>query len=145
MAEDISQEVFLKVYQAAHRLDPNRDPSAWLATVVYNTCRDLWRSRKYKAAIRSDSLEQTPGLGERLADDKGDAEEELIRAQEQERVQAAILKLPEDKRAVILLRDYAGLTHEEIASAMGLSGAAVRKRYSRGLAELAKLLKGDTR
>src|SRR5205814_249964 len=42
-AEDVTQEVFLKVHRAVDRLDPQRDPGAWLSTIAYNACRDLWR------------------------------------------------------------------------------------------------------
>ena len=58
------------------------------------------------------------------------------------RVQEAILDLPETLREVVLLRDYEGLDHKEIAEILEIGHDAVRKRYSRALAELGRLLRG---
>ena len=44
LAEDMTQDVFLKVHRAAHQLDPRRDPRPWIMTIAHNACRDLWRS-----------------------------------------------------------------------------------------------------
>ena len=57
-------------------------------------------------------------------------------------MQAALLQLPEPLRVVIVMHDYQGLGHDEIAAVTGVNHAAVRKRYSRALAALGKLLKG---
>jgi len=48
IAEDMTQEVFLKVHRAAHQIDPARDPVPWLVTIAHNACRDLWRSNAWK-------------------------------------------------------------------------------------------------
>ena len=55
-AEDASQDVFLKAYRAAERIDPDRDPYPWLLAIAYNTCRDLWRSGAHRMARRSAGL-----------------------------------------------------------------------------------------
>ena len=56
-------------------------------------------------------------------------------------VQEAIHDLPEQLRVAILLHDYEGLGHEEIANMTGITHSAARKRYSRGLSELARKLR----
>ncbi len=141
-AEDATQEVFIKIYGAAHRLDPSRDPGPWVVTIAYNVCRDLWRSRRHKLDRLSSSLDEHPGLGERAGAAPGPGAEETVeRGERAERVQAAILELPESLRTVVVLHDYQGLNHEEIARAVGASHAAVRKRYSRALNRLGELLK----
>ena len=66
MAEDITSEVFLKVHRAAGQLDASRDPAPWLAAIATNACRDLWRSGAHRMGKRSDSIEDTAGLSERL-------------------------------------------------------------------------------
>src|SRR5439155_594675 len=53
LAEDMTQEVFLKVHRAAHQLDPGRDPAPWIMTIAHNACRDLWRSNAWKLARRA--------------------------------------------------------------------------------------------
>jgi RNA polymerase sigma-70 factor (ECF subfamily) len=140
-AEDVTQDVFYKVYRAADQLDPERDPGPWLMTITYNVCRDAWRSRGHKLARRSQSLESTEGLLSVLPSGDPDPEAVTLRHEREGMVQAAILDLPEPLRAVVLLRDYRGLTHEEIAEVVGASHEAVRKRYSRALARLAQSLK----
>ena len=64
-----------------------------------------------------------------------------IEAAEREKlVQDAIGRLPESLRAAVVLREYQGFSYEEIASVTGTTPVAARKRYSRALAELGKLL-----
>src|SRR5436190_20316309 len=112
-AEDMTQEVFLKVHRAAVQLDPARDPAPWLSTIAYNTCRDLWRSGAYRMSRRSASVEQDAAVAMRLA--HGDDPERALLGAERERlVREAIADLPEPLRVVVLLYDYQGLNHQEI-------------------------------
>ena len=139
-AEDATQEVFLKVHRAAAQLDPARDPAPWLTTIAYNTCRDLWRSSAYRMSRRSASVEQDAAVTMRLS--HGDDPEKVLLSAERERlVRDAIATLPEPLRAVVLLYDYQGLNHQEIADLLHVNHAAARKRYSRALAALGKSLK----
>jgi RNA polymerase sigma-70 factor (ECF subfamily) len=138
-AEDVTQEVFVRIYGAADRLDPERDPGPWITTITYNLCRDFGRSKGRRAA-RSVALDEAPGGA--LASPGRDPEAEVLRSERERKVREAILALPERLRAVVVLHDYQGLSHETIAAVVGASHAAVRKRYSRALARLAKLLKG---
>jgi len=140
-AEDATQEVFLKVYRAIDRLDPDRDPAPWLTTIAYNLCRDRWRSVADRMDRRSSSLEGRPGLSSRLGDDGPDPEERTLALERQALVQRAVARLPEPQREVVLLHDYEGWTHERIARHLDASHAAIRKRYSRALSALAELLK----
>ena len=140
LAEDVTQEVFLKVHRALDRLDPGRDPVPWLMAIAHNACRDLWRSGAYRMSRRSATIEEDPGLERRIpADD--DPERDVLAKERERLVQAAIMKLPESLRAPVLMHDYQGLGHEEVAAALGIEYAAARKRYSRALRALGKLLK----
>jgi len=141
-AEDVAQEIFLKVHRGVGGLDPSRDPGPWLTAITCNACREFWRGRHQKAASRSVPLEK---ISERqaLAPSTADTpEQELVGKERSEAVQAAIGRLPETLREVVILHDYRGLGHKEIAEIVDATYAAVRKRYSRALAELAKELKG---
>ena len=140
-AEDVTQDVFQKVHKAAPQLDTSRDPGPWLMTITHNACRDHWRSKAFKLGRKSQSLEDTEGLVETLAAPGENADEALVREERARKVQAAILKLPEDLRSVVILHDYQGLGHEEIAMMIGATHVATRKRYSRALGRLAALLK----
>jgi RNA polymerase sigma-70 factor (ECF subfamily) len=69
----------------------------------------------------------------------------LLTTEQEEQVQRAIEALPDQLREVVLLRDYEGLEHEQIADLVGATSAAVRKRYSRALARLGELLQDEER
>jgi len=139
-AEDVTQEVFYKVHRAAERLDIERDPMPWLAAIAHNACRDYWRSSAYRLGRRSASLEAEPMLQGTLAA-PGDPEREALAAERERLVRQALLELPEEVRSPIVLHDYQGLSHEEIAGMLGIRHDAARKRYSRALAALATRLR----
>ena len=143
-AEDVTQEVFLRLHRAAGTLDPARDPRPWLRTLTANLCRDHWRSfgakvARQSVAVDADPDEERPSV--QLANGGPSPEERAVAGQRAADVQAAIDRLPDQLREVVVLRDYEGLPHEEIAEIVGASPAAVRKRYSRALSALGELLK----
>jgi RNA polymerase sigma-70 factor (ECF subfamily) len=140
-AEDLTQEVYLRVYRAAERLDPGRDPLPWLRTIAANLARDRWRSFAGKVASRSVSIDDRPGVGATLANGRATPEARTLAEERDRLVQEALGRLPPELREVVVLRDYEGLGHAEIARIVGATHAAVRKRYSRALAQLGELLK----
>lgn len=142
LAEDVTQEVFLKVYRAAHKLDPDRDPRPWLASIVYNACRDHWRSWGHKLKTKSGELDEAAAARHPELASPGGPEKDLLRQEEEQQVQNALGKLPEDSRTVVVLRDYEGLPYSEISEILGITSGAARKRYSRALTELGQLLEG---
>ena len=138
-AEDAAADVFLKVARSADRLDPARDPMPWLATIAANSCRDLWRSGAER--MRRSSVEiDDPAL--KLSSGRNDPVEDALRDERERAVREAVDALPEDLRESVLLYDYAGMSHEDIARTLGVTHDAARKRHSRALAALGKAL-GD--
>jgi RNA polymerase sigma-70 factor (ECF subfamily) len=137
MAEDATQDVFVKVYQAAGRLQVDRSPKPWLTAITYNTCRDAAR----RAAVRPETPEDPVTIGDRSGDSMNP--EETLLGKERERItERALLELDEESRAIVILHDYCDTSHEDIAGLMGLSHEAVRKRYSRSLKRMAKVIRG---
>jgi RNA polymerase sigma-70 factor (ECF subfamily) len=141
-AEDVMQEVFLKVHRAAHQLDPERDPGPWLATLTRNACRERWRRKGRRVEQHARSLDNGSGILETLPAAGAGPEDDTIRSERDRTIASALMKLPDHLREVVVLRDYHGLAHDEIATVTGERGATVRKRYSRALAELRQHLKG---
>lgn len=142
-AEDLTQDVFLKIHRGAHQLDPSRDPTPWVVAITYNACRDLWRSRAHRMGRRTASLDdEDTGLAARLAGGSDEPERDAVRGERERLVQEAIDRLPEALRTAVVLHDYQGLSHQEIADLTGIGHAAARKRYSRALAALGRML-GD--
>ncbi|HZE20227.1 MAG TPA: RNA polymerase sigma factor [Candidatus Angelobacter sp.] len=139
-AEDAAQEVFLKIHRAAHTLDPDRDPLPWITTIAYNVCRDLWRSGAYRLSRYSTPIDDPEHGDTPLVSREDDPEQALLRSERRDQVHRAIAELPEALRAAVVLREYHGLSYEQVAETTGTTPVAARKRYSRALAELAKLL-----
>lgn len=143
-AEDAASEVFLKVYRSANQLDPSRDPAPWLMTIATNVCRDLWRSGAYRMAMRAESVDDEV-VANRLRSHGSEPERDLIAAERERLVQQALLELPDALRTAVVLHDYEGMNHQQIAEITGIEHAAARKRYSRALDALAKRLKDRLR
>ena len=139
-AEDVTQDVFLKAQRGITQLDTARDPGPWLYTIATNACRDLWRSGAWRMARRSTPTESTIGPGG-LRDPNETPDVAALRAERERMVQRAIMSLPEALRIAVMLHDFEGLDHLEIAGITGVSHAAARKRYSRALELLALRLK----
>jgi len=140
LAEDVTQEVFLKVHRAAESVDPDRDPLPWLRTITANLCRDHWRSfgaKVSRAAVAPEHHEADLGAPPAAPD------RDVLAGEREAHVQRALLELPPALREVVVLRDYEGLDYETIAGVTGASNAAVRKRYSRALAALGELLQDE--
>lgn len=139
-AQEVTQELFLKVYRAAHQIDPGRDPGPWLMTIAHNACREYWRKRGRKVEGHSQSLDADTELRQTLTDDGPDPERATLASQREILVQGALMELSEPLRVVVVLYDIEGMTHKEIASVLGTSQAAIRKRYSRALRLLRRRL-----
>gem|GEM_PF-2580741 len=135
-AQDVAQEVFLKVYRAADRLDLDRSPYPWLTAITANTCRDLAR----RVATRAEEpVDELPSDGP--PDSTPVPDEALVRKEEEIMLERALMSLDESHRAIVILHDYCGCSHEEIASIIDASHAAVRKRYSRALEMLRQTIR----
>ena len=142
LCEDVLQEVFLKIHRAADQLDPQRDPGPWLATLTRNACREQWRRKGSRIDRQSRSLDDESGLSEALPAEAESPERRTLRGERDRAVASALMKLPEALREVVVLRDFHGMAHEEVARVVNERNATVRKRYSRALAELRGFLQG---
>jgi RNA polymerase sigma-70 factor (ECF subfamily) len=136
---DITQEAFLKAYRALPLFRKEARFSSWLYQIALNLCRDrLRRSRRSQAEVSLDLLGES---GEAPLSNPGPSAVELIEAREISRtVGAAVWALPEDHREVIVLKEYEGLTFQEIADVLGLPVSTVKTRLYRGLGLLRECL-----
>jgi RNA polymerase sigma-70 factor (ECF subfamily) len=141
VSEDAAQEVFLKIHRGAHLLDPTRDPGPWVMAIATNVCRDLWRSGAYRLSHKAISIDDNPGIRETLASRTRGPEGDAIAAERAGHLRKALLALRLPLREVVVLREYEGMGYDEIAAITGLNETAVRKRYSRALAELGRALR----
>jgi RNA polymerase sigma-70 factor (ECF subfamily) len=140
-AEDLTQEVFLKVYRTLHLY---RSESGGLETWIVRVARNHFidHYRKYKVEkTRTTPLEDHFDLAASPTTRIETPAEALDRKEAGDRVHRLLQKLPEDQREAVVLRDLEELTYEEIADLLKLPIGTVKSRINRGRIELARLLK----
>lgn len=141
LAEDLTQEVFLHLHRNLDGYDPERALRPWVFTIATNKVRDYWRSRAHQSSLREIDIEEEDH-GTRATSGERGPEQELQAADLSDQIAEAVEKLPESMRSTLVLRYYEGLSFQAIGEIVDRNEAAVRKRYSRALEELRKLLAG---
>lgn len=139
LAEDLTQEIFMHIQRSLPSYDPARELSPWVYTLATNKVRDFWRSRKNLDLLRERSFDEVDA--QQPVTDDGSGPIPNLENKELGRIlSSAIDTLPEGLRATLHLRYFEGLSFDAIASILERSEDAVRKRYSRALAELRRAL-----
>lgn len=126
-AEDAVQECFLKYVEKAPDFNDTEHEKAWLIRVASNICKDILRKRKHQSFV---SLDEIRNLG--VCEDNAQILELLI-------------SLEEKYRIVIHLHYVEGYKAREIASMLGISEAAVKKRLQRGREALKEIYEKEAR
>jgi len=144
-AEDLTQEVFFKVYRTLHTYNPELGAfETWLMRVGRNCIIDHYRKVKTEK-FNTDYLESEH---EHVAESGGyfaNPAAALDKREIAERIQGALVKLSVDLREVVILRDLEGLTYEEIVDIVKAPIGTVKSRINRGRLEMAKILKRGSR
>jgi RNA polymerase sigma-70 factor (ECF subfamily) len=135
-AEDMTQDVFLKLYGALPKYDIQRDFTAWLLTLARNHLIDAYRKTKWEKTSRDEFNEQ--GLD---AGPGADPETALDAAVSRQIVWESLNLLAPDIRMAVIFRDIQDKSYEEIAGLMNLPIGTLKSRISRGRLQLAKTLK----
>jgi RNA polymerase sigma-70 factor (ECF subfamily) len=137
-AEDLTQDIFLKIFKALRTFDRRANFQTWIVSISRNLCIDHYRSvRKERQTIARDvdSTELQPA-----STDRGPyaaAEHQDLR----ELLRVALGKLPPALRTAVVLRDLQELSYQEIADQLALPEGTVKSRINRGRLELARQLK----
>jgi RNA polymerase sigma-70 factor (ECF subfamily) len=144
-ARDASQEVFLQVFRTLARFEGRSSLRTWIFRIVVNHCRNRqrwWRRRRKDRCCAIEDL--TPAQEARLpAGAQGESPYEGARRGEQARqVQAALLRLSFDHRAILLLREVEELSCEQVAAALHVPEGTVKSRLARARAALRLELAG---
>ena len=137
-ALDATQETFIKIYQNLPGYKSIASFSTWACRIATNTCLDMLRRRKSRAAVSMEAMEEE-GMTF-VSKTEESAEGEVMRSITSKELAQAIDSLPEDQRMVIVLRDVQGLSYEEIAAMLNLNLNTVKSRISRGRMSLRKML-----
>jgi RNA polymerase sigma-70 factor (ECF subfamily) len=144
-AEDLAQEVFLRIYRSRKKYHPRAKFSTWLFTIANNLAINVLRSRQRKPVVPlslRDSGPLGPRPAERIVKDGGKMPMENIQHQELvEVIQQALLGLNERQRVAVVLNKFEDMDYAEIAAVMGLTTKGVKSLLSRARENLRQALK----
>jgi RNA polymerase sigma-70 factor, ECF subfamily len=142
-AEDIAQQVFVRVWQAAAKWRPEAKFTTWLFTIVRNQVfnESRRRSRKKETSLE-ERMENHPEI---MSSDESLAPDEVMEKGEWHRkIDAAIASLPEQQRMAVVLRTFEGKDYEEIAQIMDTSVSSLKSLLFRARGTLRMMLQEDT-
>jgi len=144
-AKDLAQEVFLSVFESIRDLREEVKFEAWLTRITLNHCRNRWKYLKRRHYFNSDSLndpiETEDGEMERpIYDPLNNPEILCEKKMIQELIQRGLLKLKEDQRELIVLRDLQGFSYEEIGELFSLPEGTVKSKLHRARMDLKQIL-----
>lgn len=125
-AEELAQDVFLRVFRAASTYKPDARFSTWLFTIVRNVCSNF-RTREGRQDRQTDAEEETAYIAEKSEN----PERRMLRRERERKIRAAIEKLPESLRLPLILHQFQQMQYEEIAQVMDISLTAVKVRIYR--------------
>jgi RNA polymerase sigma-70 factor (ECF subfamily) len=146
-AEDLTQDVFIKVFRNLDSFDPAKGGfNTWLTTLTRNTLVDNYRRARMDRA--TDSLNETvsgeedgPSKLNRLAGSGRTQEQHVSGMELRAQIQEALKQVSPELREAVILRDIEDMDYKDIAEVLGVPQGTVKSRISRGRCELAKLLK----
>ena len=130
-AQDIVQEAFIKAYRALPRFRGDSAFYTWLYRIAVNTAKNHLASKGRRPAIEGVELEEAEIVGIPKLQDNETPEHQLLRDELQQVVFGAINNLPDDLKTAITLREFDGLSYEEIAHIMDCPVGTVRSRIFR--------------
>jgi RNA polymerase sigma-70 factor (ECF subfamily) len=138
-AEDVTQEVLLRLWRHQRGLDEER-LGAWLLRVTRNACYDLLRKRRSDAALAHGASLDDEEARE-VASAEPDPQARAEAADFRRRLLAALSELEEPYKSTIILREVQGLPHREIGEALGIPEVTVRVHLHRGRRKLRERLR----
>ena len=130
-AQDITQDVYVQVWDCAEQYRPTGSPMGWLLTVCRNLCLMRMRREERHAALSEEEWDAIPAQESGL-----DAEERIL-------LQHALAAIGEEERRIVLLHAITGMKHREIAALLELPLATVLSKYHRALKKMRAYLEGD--
>ena len=143
VAEELAQEVFLRVYRARTSYEPSAKFTTWLYRIALNMALNALRDGRFKRPHQSVDDEPEDGAPLQLADERPDREQEMLARARLAAVREAIAGLPAKQRAAVLMHKYDEMDYAQIAKVLGCSVSAVKsllfRAYETLRAQLASL------
>ena len=135
-AEDLTQDIFVKLYGSLSKYDFARSFPAWFMTLAKNQLIDAYRRTRWEKRQRDDFDERTAAAASADDPERGLAFEETRRV-----LWDGLNRLPPDIRMAVILKEIQGKSYEETAEIMGLPVGTAKSRVSRGRLQLARHLR----
>jgi RNA polymerase sigma-70 factor (ECF subfamily) len=144
VADDLAQDVFLRIYRASARFQAKAKFFTFLYTVTLNVCRNYRAKAQRRQTTSLDATRKGQNGSDmparELVDPIGSAEEQVSRLELSAMVREAVDSLPEQQREAVILQRFHGLAYEEIAETLNLSIPAVKSRIHRAKLNLKERL-----
>jgi RNA polymerase sigma-70 factor (ECF subfamily) len=145
-AEDLSQEVFLKIFKSLKQFRGASTLKTWIYRITTNMALNKLkfykrRRRDKQVSIDKSMGESMPPMSESLPDNRPGPERRTLSTQIQRRLQEALDSINDDQKAVVILRDIEGLSYEEIAEALEINIGTVKSRLARGRTNIQDMMK----
>lgn len=125
-AEDVVQDAFVRIWESRERIDPGQSIKAFAYRTVRNLCLNRIRDGKTRESLLSERYEPPQAA-------QPDPDDDLARADFAERLRSWIAELPDRQREALELSRYRGLSHDEVAEAMGVSPRTVNNHLVKAL------------
>jgi RNA polymerase sigma-70 factor (ECF subfamily) len=137
-AEDLAQEIFVKLYLSLDRFDTSKPLAPFLFRIAHNHCLDALRRRKIQTVslVRDEDEREVEHAGEGPSPEEAAGRAEVVRA-----VEEALGELAPEYRSVLVLYHVQGMSYEQIAEALGLPMGTVKARIHRGRERLQQKLR----
>jgi RNA polymerase sigma-70 factor (ECF subfamily) len=147
VAEELAQEVFLRVYRARDGYEPTAKFTTWLYRIATRLALNSIRDRKQERRVHSlDGVRQEDAPRLEAVDGRATREQEMLDQAGLDVIRRAVAELPEKQRAAVLMHKYEELDYQQIAGALDCSVSAVKsllfRAYERLRTELAPLGRG---
>lgn len=142
-ANDLAQETFVRVFRARQSYRPEKKFSTWLFTIAANLARNhlRWRSRRPNVSLEAESETTGQTLGDMLPAEAASPHEVADATERARLVRAAVQRLPEDMREVLVLCEWEDLSVAEAAAILDISPKAAESRLYRARQLLRERLK----
>ena len=142
-AEELTHEVFVRVWRSAHRYQPSAKLSTWLLTIARNLVLNEIRYRQRHPTISRDIVREDGQYPEDSTPDTTSVPPDaaLLESELQQAIDEALQQLPENQRTALVLQRFEALSYEEIATLLDVSVPAVKSLLFRARTTLRELLK----
>ena len=124
LAEDATQEIFVKIMLSLANFNEKAQFSTWVYSITYNFCIDIIRKQKKTKNLFVDDIERAPDVADEIPD-------EFLRSMEVKRLKIVLNTIPTDDHAILLMKYQDDMSIKDIAEGMGKTESAVKMKIKR--------------